>query len=123
MWALTSRLSFSSNSSRRLPPAPFARYMATSASRSMLSGSLSGSCETDTPTLASSEHSAVPSWKAFSIAWSTRSAKARHGVAVAHQLFKALGDGDQQFVADLVPEVVIDCLEAVEIDEQQGYHA
>ncbi len=44
-------------------------------------------------------------------------------VAVAHQVFEALGDGDQQLVADLVPEVVVDRLEAVEVDEQQRDHA
>ena len=81
------------------------------------SGSASGSCETDTPTLASIDTSAVPTWNGSSSACSTRSARAsasrvaldflgqdhelvaaqaRDGVAVAHHLRQALGDGDQQ---------------------------
>ena len=96
------------------------------------------------PTLARIATSAVPSGNGRSSASSTRPASAiaspslvevlgedhelvtaetRDGVAVAHQLGEALGDGQQQAVADVVSEVVVDGLELVEVDEQHRHHA
>ena len=93
----------------------------------------------ETPTLASIVTSAEPSWngsRSVEHAPGERqrlvlaleflgedhelvAAEPRDRVAVAHQLGEALGDGDQQPVADVVAEVVVDRLEAVEVDEQQ----
>ena len=46
-------------------------------------------------------------------------AEARDGVARARDLLEARGDLQQQLIADVVAEVVVDLLEAVEVDEQQ----
>ena len=50
-------------------------------------------------------------------------AEARDRVAVAHQRGEALGDRHEQPVADVVPEVVVDGLELVEVDEQHRHRA
>jgi len=50
-------------------------------------------------------------------------AEAGDRVAVAHQLCEPLGDRDQQPVADVVAEVVVDGLELVEVDEQHRHDA
>ena len=47
-------------------------------------------------------------------------AEARDGVGRAHARAQALGDRDQQLVADRVAERVVDGLEVVEVDEQDG---
>ncbi len=47
-------------------------------------------------------------------------AEARDGVGRAHALAQALGDRDQQLVADRVAERVVDGLEVVDVDEQHG---
>ena len=47
-------------------------------------------------------------------------AEARDGVARAHARAQALGDRDQQLVADRVAERVVDGLEVVDVDEQDG---
>ena len=44
-------------------------------------------------------------------------AHARHQIALADRGLQALGHGDQQIVADIVAEAVIDQLEAVEIEK------
>ena len=46
-------------------------------------------------------------------------AEARHGLALAHLQREALGDALQETIPDRVPEAVVDCLEAVEVQEQQ----
>ena len=46
-------------------------------------------------------------------------AEAGDRVAVAHHLPETLGDRDEQLVAYLVAEVVVDRLEAVQVDEEQ----
>ena len=48
--------------------------------------------------------------------------QARQGVARTQQRGQALGDGDQQLVADAVAVEVVDQLEPVEIDEQDRGH-
>ncbi len=45
-------------------------------------------------------------------------AEARRQVAGAQAGAQAAGEGDQQLVADLVPEAVVDALEVVEVEEQ-----
>ena len=50
-------------------------------------------------------------------------AQAGDRVAVAHQLGQALGDGNQQPVAGVVAEVVVDGLELVQVDEQHRQDA
>ena len=47
-------------------------------------------------------------------------AEARDGVGRAHALAQALGDRDEQLVADRVAERVVDGLEVVDVDEQHG---
>ena len=47
-------------------------------------------------------------------------AEARDGVLGAHAAAQALGDGDEQRVADAVAERVVDGLEVVDVDEQDG---
>jgi hypothetical protein len=43
-------------------------------------------------------------------------------VAVAQRAIQTLRDANQQLVAGVVPEVVVDHLEAVQVDEQHGGH-
>ena len=50
-------------------------------------------------------------------------AQASDRVAVAHQLGEAFGDGDEQPVAGVMTEVVIDGLELVEVDEEHRQDA
>ena len=47
-------------------------------------------------------------------------AEARDGVAGAQRATQPARDGDQQLVADVVAERVVDELEAVEVEEQDG---
>ena len=47
-------------------------------------------------------------------------AQTRHHITVAHTILEAMRHFDQQFVTDMVPEGIIDALEAIQIDEQQG---
>ena len=48
-------------------------------------------------------------------------AQTRHDVFVPHMATDALCDSDQQFVARIMAESVVDMLEAVEVDEQQSH--
>ena len=48
-------------------------------------------------------------------------AQARHGVGGAHDLGQARADLDQQLVAGLVAERVVDRLEAVDVEQQHGH--
>ena len=50
-------------------------------------------------------------------------AQAGHGVLRAHASRSALGDRDQQPVADVVAERVVDGLEVVDVDEEDGDRA
>src|SRR4051794_17148158 len=47
-------------------------------------------------------------------------AEARRQLVAAERLAQALGDGEQEAVAGVVAEAVVDDLEAVEVDEQDG---
>jgi len=47
-------------------------------------------------------------------------AEARDGVALVYAGVKARGHGLEQFIADVMPEAVIDELEAVQVDEGDG---
>src|SRR5690606_13363727 len=44
--------------------------------------------------------------------------QAKGGLAAAHRLPQPGGDGDEQFVADAMPERVVDLLEPVEVEQQ-----
>ncbi len=48
------------------------------------------------------------------------SPQTRHRIHVTYQLFQTTGYLDQQFVAHIVPQGVIDTLEIVQIQEHQG---
>jgi hypothetical protein len=47
-------------------------------------------------------------------------AKTRQGVARSHALLQTTGDGDQQLIADEMPQAVIDQFEPVEIEDENG---
>jgi len=44
----------------------------------------------------------------------------RQGIARSQALLKTTGDGDQQLIADEMPQAVIDQFEPVEIEDQNG---
>lgn len=49
------------------------------------------------------------------------SAEAGQQVAGAHAAFQACDDGPQQLIPQMVPEGVVDHLESIEVEKQQGY--
>ena len=127
------------NSSTRSLPASFAWYMAASASRSRTSGiGLAGrgdaaaDADADVAALAGDverlrQRAAQPSGgdrghrrvaRAAAQDRELVAAQARDQVALAHGGPEPLRDLDQQAVAGLVPEAVVDDLEVVEVEEQ-----
>ena len=142
--ALSSRRRLSSNSSRRRPPRPWPGTSRRRPRAASPRGRCRGRARPTTPTLASIETSAraqrervlervehaLGQRQRLAVALDVLgedhelvAAEARDRVAVAHQLGQPLGDGDQQPVADVVSEVVVDRLELVEVDEQHRHDA
>ena len=128
-------------SSTRSLPASLAWYIAESASRSSASGSASPGAATRAPMLTRTWRR----WPATSKGCGERGAQAaggdrrqrlvvdadaEHGelvaaeprdqILLAHGAAQALGDLDQQPVAGLVAEAVVDDLEVVEVEEEHG---
>ena len=128
------------NSSTRSLPASLAWYIAVSASRSSTSASSSSGAATRQPMLTrtwrrwpamSNGADSAPRMRPARIVapvWSA--SRAQHGelvaadpgdeIAVVHGAAQALGDLDQQAVAGLVAEAVVDELEVVEVQEEHG---
>ncbi len=145
-WASSTRsraraLACSSNSAQRSLPAALAWYIATSASRRTSSASTWVGPATTTPRLPDTvivvapsadragdrlEHPAghvagiglVPQAPAQHGELVT--AEARHDVTLAHGLAQPPRHLDEQGVAGLVAELVVDLLEVVEVEEQQA---
>ena len=129
-------------SSTRSLPASLAWYIAESASRSSASGSASPGAATRAPMLTRTWRR----WPATSKGWAS-AARRRPAVTVAsvwsstpthrtvnssppsratrsllaHGAAQALGDLDQQPVAGLVAEAVVDDLEVVEVEEEHRH--
>ena len=121
-------------------PASLARYMAISASSRSSPGPVVGSPVTTTPTLAVTVRSRpcfVMGWpidRTSSLGEQARvvgvaeaaehhelvSAEAGDGVGLPHSARQPPGDLDEHLVAGLMPECVVDRLEVVEVDEQEG---
>ena len=127
----------SSNISARPRPRSLARYIAASASRSIFAGAWA-SRPTAMPTEAEQKTSpeatangllpdlgdALGDLEGLLVGLDLGqhdelvAAQARHGVRGAHDLGQARADLDQQLVAGLVAERVVDRLEAVDVEQQ-----
>ena len=129
----------SSKSSKRPRPRSLARYIAASASRSIVAGwvglrATAMPIEADVNTspdatwIAGVKTSAMRSAISKASASSTTShehdelvaAQARHGVRRAHRVVQARADLDEQLVARLMAERVVDRLELVDVEQQHG---
>ena len=128
-------------SSTRSLPASLAWYMAVSASRSSASGSASPGAATRQPMLTrtwrrwpatSNGSDSAPRMRPAVIVAPRLVARRAHSTVnssppsratrslLAHGAAQALGDLDQQPVAGLVAEAVVDDLEVVEVEEEDG---
>ena len=130
-----------SNRAIRFFPAVFAEYMATSASRMSSSVDVEGDWASATPTLphgttgrpprvTGSASTSTSRWATASACFDGSAGMEEDGELVTAQSGDDVGltdtpgqtscDDDEQLIAHLVPEGVVDHFEVVQIDEDQG---